>query len=82
MTQLEAARRGIIIEEISFVALSEDSIQSPFAARWPAAAWVIPANVHHLKNVSNQWASVSPGCARSTQHRQLCEHHRPSNDQE
>ena len=50
MTQLEAARQGIITEEMTFVARREHLDPELVRSEVTRGRMVIPANVHHLKN--------------------------------
>jgi phosphomethylpyrimidine synthase len=50
MTQLEAARQGIITEEMTFVARREDLDPALVRSEVARGRMVIPANVYHLKN--------------------------------
>ncbi|HWY85316.1 MAG TPA: phosphomethylpyrimidine synthase ThiC [Gemmataceae bacterium] len=49
MTQLESARRGIITEEMAYVARREDLDAELIRAEVARGRMVIPANIHHLK---------------------------------
>src|SRR5687768_7153759 len=49
MTQLEAARKGIVTPEMEFVAQREDLDAELVRAEVARGRLVIPANVHHLK---------------------------------
>ena len=49
MTQLEAARQGIVTPEMEFVAQREDLDIETIRAEVARGRLVIPANVHHLK---------------------------------
>jgi phosphomethylpyrimidine synthase len=49
MTQLEAARKGIITEETAFVARREDLDPELIHSEVARDRMVIPANIHHLK---------------------------------
>ena len=50
MTQLEAARQGIITAEMTCVARREDLDPELVRSEVARGRMVIPANVHHLKN--------------------------------
>jgi len=49
MTQLEAARKGIITEEMTFVARREDLDPELIRSEVARGRMVIPANIHHLE---------------------------------
>src|ERR1043165_10228368 len=49
MTQLEAARQGIITDEMAFVARREDLDAELVRAEVGRGRMVIPANINHLK---------------------------------
>jgi phosphomethylpyrimidine synthase len=49
MTQLEAARLGILTDEMAFVARREDLDAELIRAEVARGRMVIPANIHHLK---------------------------------
>jgi len=49
MTQLEAARQGIITPEMTFVAHREDLTSELVRTEVAGGRMVIPANIHHLK---------------------------------
>jgi phosphomethylpyrimidine synthase len=49
MTQLEAARKGVITEEMTFVARREDLDPELIRSEVARGRMVIPANIHHLE---------------------------------
>src|SRR6188474_271240 len=49
MTQLESARKGVITDEMHFVAKREDLEPELVRSEVARGRMVIPANIHHLK---------------------------------
>jgi len=66
MTQLEAARKGIITDEMRFVAQREDLTAELVRDEVARGRMVIPANKVHLTKKLEPMASASPAPARST----------------
>src|SRR5947209_14776268 len=63
MTQLEAARRGVVTPEMAFVARREDLDAELVRAEVARGRMVIPANVHHLaKRLEPMGIGVASAC--------------------
>ena len=65
VTQMHYARKGVVTEEMAYVAKRENVEPELVRDEVARGRLVIPANVNHLE-ASSRWASASRSRARST----------------